>query len=297
MDISFAIVTYNSGEFLKECLRSLIASLDSSFQYEITVIDNGSVDEMTMEVKIEFPQIHWIQNMENVGYSRAMNQGLMQSFGRYVVQLNPDIFVHKDAFQKMIAYMDANPSVGICSPKVLNRDGSLQKQCHRSYARPWDVLTYFLQLDRLFPKSKLFGRYLLSYLPEDQISDVEAVSGSCMVIRKEVIDQIGYLDEQFFAYQEDTDFCYRANEKGWRIVYYPPANITHYGGMGGSLTEPIKAINAWHRSYFLYYRKHLAKQYFFLVNWAMYLAMTIKLAIAYLRFAFTKEKIIGTKKP
>ncbi len=297
MDISFSIVTYNSGEYLIECLRSLITSLGTSILYEITVVDNGSSDRVTDRVKIDFPQVHWIQNLQNQGYSKAMNQGLKRSTGRYVVQLNPDVVVHEDTFQEILAYMNANQDVGICTPKVLNGDGSLQKQCHRSFARPWDVLSYFLQLDKLFPGSRLFGRYLLSYLPEDQIADVEAVSGSCMVIRSEVIDRIGYLDELFYAYQEDTDFCFRANENGWRVVYYPSVKITHYGGMGGSLSDPYKSINAWHKSYFLYYRKHLKKDYFFVVNWGMYLAMGVKLLFAYLRFLLTHDKVIGTKKP
>jgi GT2 family glycosyltransferase len=174
--------------------------------------------------------------------------------------------------------MEKNTDVGICTPKILNRDGSLQRQCRRSFARPWDVITYFLHLDRLFPHSELFGRYLLTYKPENEQYDVDAVSGSCMFIRREVISDIGYLDERYFAYQEDADFCFQAKRKGWRIVYYPNAEIIHWGGLGGSRFRPYRAVYEWHKSYFLYYRKNLAKDYFFLVNWLMYLAMILKLS-------------------
>lgn len=297
MDISFSIVTYNSGQVLHDCLKSLVDSLGHSLEYEIFVVDNGSVDESTAELQNTFPNVHWIQNALNVGYTRAMNQGLKACSGKFCVQLNPDVIVPANTFQHILDFMLDQPDVGICTPKVLNPDGTLQKQCHRSYARPWDVISYFLHLDRLFPHSRFFGGYLLTYLPENEIADVQAVSGSCMVIRSQVFDDIGYLDEQFFAYQEDTDFCFRANNKGWRIVYFPHAEITHLGGMGGSLSQPLKAIYAWHKSYLIYYQKHLAKDYFFLFNWLMYFAMVLKLLSAYLRFFLTRQKVVGTRKP
>ena len=186
--------------------------------------------------------------------------------------------------------MESQHEVGICGPKVLNTDGTLQKPCRRGESRPWAVFTYFLGLSSLFPKSKFFGEYLMNYMDEDETHEVAGVSGSCMLIRREVIDQIGYLDERFFAYQEDADYCFRTREAGWEIYYMPEAQIIHYGGQGGSRVQPFRSIYAWHHSYYLYYRKNLAKDYFFLFNWVYYFIMLVKLALALLLNLFRKDE-------
>jgi GT2 family glycosyltransferase len=297
MEVSFVIVSYNTCDFLKGCLQSLTESIGHSFVYEVIVVDNGSVDGTLPMLALEYPWVKLLRNSENIGYTKAMNMGLKIGQGDYFVQLNPDVFVYPGTFQEIVTFLNQNVDIGICTPKVVNSDGSLQKQCRRSFARPWDVITYFLGLDRIFPNSRFFGRYLLTYLPENEIADVDSVSGSCMVIRQSLIEQIGYLDERFFAYQEDTDFCFRAKQSNWRVVYFPDGIIKHFGGMGGSLNDPYRSITAWHTSYFLYYQKHLARNYFFLVNWMMYAAMGLKLIIAYARFLLHFEKVVGTKKP
>jgi GT2 family glycosyltransferase len=297
MDISFVIVSYNTKELLNQTLTTLIDSFEEPMKYEIFVIDNRSSDGTIELLQNDFPQVNLIINQNNEGYTRAMNMGLKLAHGEYLVQLNPDVEVLPNTFNQLFQWMEKNQQVGIGTPKVLNRDGSLQRQCRRSFARPWDVFTYFLGLDRLFPKNKFFGRYLMPYLPEDDIAWVEAVSGSCMFVRKKVFEQIGFLDERFFAYQEDADFCFRANQAGWVVAYLPFARIFHYGGMGGSRNQPFRAILAWHRSYYLYYKKNIAKEYFFLINWFMYFAMVIKLILALIHALFSREKIVGTKKP
>lgn len=297
MNFSFNIVTYNSLEPLRDCLRSLVSSLDSDIQYEITIIDNGSTDQVVDYIEKEFQTIHIIKNSDNLGYTKAMNQGLRISSGDYLIQLNPDVFVNDGTFQTLKSWMDDHPEVGICIPKVLNQDGSFQKQCRRGFARPLEVFAYFLKLDRLFPNNKKLGNYVKTYLPEDEIAEVDSVSGSCMMIRKEVIQEIGYLDERFFAYQEDTDICFRAKNAGWKVYYLPIASVIHQGGKGGSRTNPFRGILEWHRSYYLYYRKNLSKDYFFLINWFMYLMILIKLAFSLAGALISKEKVVGTKKP
>jgi GT2 family glycosyltransferase len=126
---------------------------------------------------------------------------------------------------------------------------------------------------------------------------VKSVSGSCMIIRQSVVDQIGFLNEIYFAYQEDADFCFQARQAGWQVVYFPKAQIVHYGGMGGSRVQPYRSIFEWHRSYYLYYRNNLARDYFFLGNWLFYLAMLIKLGIALLSNSLRKDKYAGSRKP
>ena len=248
IDSSICIVTYQSCDFLRDCLYSLIKN--TNHNYEIIVVDNGSTDGVDQMLEKEYPTALMIKNTENLGYTRPMNQALQKGNGRYLLQLNPDTLVLPDSLDRLVNYMDQNLHVGICGPKVLNADLTLQSPCRRGEPTPWAVITYFLGLARLFPKSKLFGQYLLNYLDEDLIHPVDGVSGSCMLIRREVIDQIGYLDEQFFAYQEDADFCFRARQAGWQIIYMPEAKLIHYGGMGGSRVEPYRSIIAWHQSYY-----------------------------------------------
>ncbi len=297
MDISIIIVTFNSLEPLKVCLQSLLASLRDDLKFEVIIVDNNSQDGFDRFVQENYPNLNLIKNELNVGYTKAMNQGLRIAKGKYLVQLNPDVFLNPGTFQSLIAWMDDHLDVGICIPKVLNQDGTFQKQCRRGFARPLEVFSYFLKLDRVFPNHKVIGNYVKTYLSEDEIAQVEAVSGSSMMIRKEVITDIGYLDERYFAYQEDTDFCFRANRASWKVFYLPFVSVIHQGGRGGSRTEPYKAIFEWHRSYYLYYRKNLAKDYFFLINWIMYLFIGIKLIFALIGAWLSKEKIVGTKKP
>ena len=296
MDLSICIVSFNTRDLLRDCLNSIFSSL-TQYSYEVIVADNGSADGSSEMLAAEFPQVQVIQNTSNLGYTVPMNQALRAAAGRYLMQLNPDTVLTPGLLESLLGFMESQPRVGICTPKVLNSDGTLQMQCRRSAARPWDAITYILGFSKLFPNSRLFGRYLMEYLPEDQINEVEAVSGSCMLIHRGVVDQIGYLDEQFFAYQEDAEFCFRARKPGWQIFYVPTAQLTHFGGLGGSRFVPYRGIYAWHRSYYLYYRKHLAREYFFLVNWLVYLGIGLKYLFAMLINALRKEKIVGSKKP
>jgi GT2 family glycosyltransferase len=294
--VSFCIVSLNARSLLKDCLDSLIASHPPE-PYEIVLVDNGSNDGTFEMVREDYPQVVLMRNETNLGYTLPMNQALRKARGAYLVQLNPDTIIPPGAFNMLYDFLETRPEIGICTPKVLNRDGTLQWQCRRSAARPWDVIAYFTRLARLFPKSRLFGHYLMTYKDENEVYEVEAVSGSCMFIRRAVIDQIGYLDEQYFAYQEDSDFCFRARKAGWRVYYQPTAQITHYGGQGGSRTQPYRGILEWHRSYFLYFRKNLAKEYFFFFNWFYYGLMWLKLGIALMIAFFQRDKVVGTKKP
>lgn len=294
--LSICILNLNAAAYLPECLDSLSAALDG-LDAEVIVADNGSVDGSQALLRDRWPAVRLIENGANIGYSAGMNRALAAAGGEYVVQLNPDTRSHPRAFRILAEFMDANPRAGICSPRVLNRDGSFQRQCRRSFARPWDVISYFSGLSRLFPRSPLFGRYLQTWRDELEQGRTEAVSGSCMVIRSRLLQDIGLLDEAFFAYQEDTDFCYRANAAGWETWYIPSATVTHYGGQGGSRTQPWRAIYQWHRSYLLYYRKHLARQYFFLINWLMYAGFALKLVLALTGNLLNRSNIVGTPKP
>lgn len=289
------IVTYRARDLLRDCLRSLYQNTHLSF--EVIVVDNGSGDGVIEMLRQEFPEVRTVENRENAGYTRPMNQALRLGRGRYLLQLNPDTLVLPEAIDRMVAFMEQHPEAGICGPKVLNRDLTLQKPCRRGEPRPWAVLTYFLGLSALFPRSRLFNQYLLTYLDEDEINPVDGVAGSCMLARRALVEQIGYLDERYFAYQEDADFCFRARQAGWKVYYMPKAQIIHFGSLGGSRVQPYRSIYEWHRSYFTYYRQHLAKDYFFLLNWLYYLAMLLKLCLALAVNFFRSEKFAGSRKP
>jgi hypothetical protein len=293
--VSICILTYQARDYLRQCLQSLAEN--TLLEYEVIIVDNGSQDRVAEMVEQEFPGVRLIQNQRNEGFTRPMNQAMREGTGRYLCQLNPDTLTLPGAIDKLVDFMDTHPEVGICGPKVLNRDLTLQKPCRRGESRPWAVISYFTGLARLFPKSPLFGQYLMSYMDEDQTHPVAGVAGSCMLIRKEVVEQIGYLDEQFFAYQEDADYCLRAHQAGWEVYYMPEAQIIHYGGMGGSRVEPYRSIIEWHRSYYLFYKKHYAREYFFLFNFFYYLLMFIKLLLALLVNFLRKDKFAGSRKP
>lgn len=296
IDISICITNYNAREFLRDCLRSIYGTVDT-LSFEIIVVDNHSGDGAPEMLRDEFPNVHLLTNDENTGFTRPYNQAMRLAKGRYVVILNPDTLVLPNAIAELAVFLDSHPEVGIVGPKVLNRDRTLQKQCRRSEARPWDAFCYFSGLSRLFPHDKRFSGYLMTYLSEDLTHEAEAVSGSCMMIRHKVIDQIGYLDELFFAYQEDTDYCRRARLAGWKVFYDPSAQIIHYGGEGGSNVQPFRSIIEWHRSYYLYYRKHFARDYLFVFNAIYYMGMLIKLELSLFSNLFRKKKVVGTRKP
>jgi hypothetical protein len=295
-DLSLCIVTYQSCAYLADCLRAIYGSPPAR-PFEIIVVDNGSTDGTLELLRSEFPQVTLIPNSNNAGYTRPMNQALRAASGRYRVQLNPDTLPRPGAFDALAAYMDAHPAVGVCTPRVLNRDGTLQRQCRRSEGRPWDAFTYFSGLSRLFPRSRRFAGYLMTYQDDDATYEVQAVSGSCMFIRAEALEQVGYLDERFYAYQEDADFCFQARRAGWKVMYVPLAEVVHFGGEGGTRVHPYRSAYEWHRSYFLYYRKNFAREYIFFVNWLVYGLMGLKLLVALAKILLSKEKYPATRKP
>lgn len=296
VDLSICIPTLQARQLLRDCVQSIGANTHS-LTFEIIVVDNNSQDGTVEMLRDEFPQVRLIVNDHNAGFTRPTNQALRASTGRFALLLNNDTIILPNALDCLVQFMRAHAEVGICGPKVLNRDGTLQKQCRRSFATPWDLFCYFSGLSRLFPQSRLFGRYLMTYMPEDAAHEADAVSGSCMLIRREVMDQIGLLDERFFAYQEDADYCFRAQQAGWKIYYVPESQIIHYASRGGSRISPYRSIFEWHRSYLLYYRKNLASRYFFLFNWFYYAVMVLKLASALLVNLFRRDKYAGSKKP
>lgn len=282
MDLSICLVPLNALYYLEPLLAS-IEQYSSGLTYEVIVVDNGSTDGTADWIKEHHPEISLTRNQANLGFTRGNNQAMEMAKGDFILLLNPDTFLTEDCFGPQLDFLRENPDVGITIPKVLNADGSFQQQSRRGDARPIEVFGYFLKLGKLFPQNKALNGYLQSWLPEDEVAEVKAVSGSCMFIRREVYEKIGGLDERFFAYQEDSDYCLRARQAGWKVMYVPLSSIIHYAGEGGSKNNPYHSIFQWHRSYYLYYRKHFSREHFFLFNWFFYLVMIAKLLFAWLK--------------
>lgn len=247
-DLSIIIVNWNVADLLRRCLASIAGSDGlciegivadparagqspeaGALRTEVIVVDNASSDRSVAMVRREFPWVRLLVNRENLGFTRANNQGLALSRGRYVLFLNPDTEVAPDALQAMVSYVEAHPEVGVLGPQLRYGDGS-----HQSSRRRFPTLaTFFLEstlLQRWWPRNQVLARYYVLDRPDDAISKVDWVVGACMLIRRAVLDQIGGFDEGFFMYSEELDLCRRAVDAGWQVVYYPQAVVTHYEG-------------------------------------------------------------------
>ncbi len=296
MDLSICIVTLNAQPYLRNCIES-IKTHAADLTFEIIVVDNGSTDATLAMLKADYPEVVVIANRGNLGFTKPNNQAMkIARAEKYILLLNPDTIVYEGSLQNLIRFADEHAQGGVFGPKVLNDDGTFQKHCKRGEGRPWETFAYFLGLSKMFPNVKFFTGYLQSHLDENQSHTVPAISGCCMLIRRETLSAIGGLDEDLFAYQEDTEYCVRARKAGWLVYYAPAAQITHLGGKGGSRAQPYKAIYKWHHSYYIYYKKHLAQDYFFLFNWFYYWVMLLKFCFTLFINLFRKEKHAGPKR-
>lgn len=229
MDISVIIVNYNVREFLNNALTSLSKAL-AQLKSEIIVVDNASDDGSIQLVQKNFPAVTLIVNRKNLGFAKANNQALALAKGKFLLLINPDTLVQEDSLTKLITFLQENKHVGMVGCKILNPDGTFQLPCRRSFPTPWVAFTKTFGLSSLFPKSKLFAKYNLTYLDENKTYEVDAVSGSFMLVRREVYEKIGGLDESFFMYGEDLDWCFRVQQAGWKVYYVPITSIIHYKG-------------------------------------------------------------------
>lgn len=254
------MVSLDCWSVFKDCIDSLKAS-EPSLGYEIIVVDNASSDGTPQKIRDSFPDIQLIQNGSNVGFTKATNQAIRSSSGQYIVWLNTDTILKPGTLSKLCGFLEKNPKAGIVGPKVLNGDGTFQPQCRRGMPTPSAILFYMLKINRLFPNHPVVGQYLLSYLPVDRASQVTAVSGSCLMTRRQVWEQVGPLDEDVFGFGEDIDWCVRAQKAGWEIWYYPQSEIVHLKGQGGVHSKPYHKVFGIHQSMWTFYRKHLKSNY------------------------------------
>lgn len=282
--LDIVILNYNRGDLLRSCLGSVFAS-QTSHTLGVWVIDNASSDDSVAIVRAEFPQARLIVNERNTGFSAGNNLALREimaasaepgvSGERYVMLLNNDTVVEPDALALLIDYLEAHPNVGAVGPKLLLLDGSLDLACRRSFPTPEVSFYRMTGLSRIFPRSPRFARYNMTYLDPDVETEVDALVGAAMVLPARVVREVGLLDEQFFMYGEDVDWCYRIKAYGWRIVYYP-RSVIHHHKRAASSRRALPSIRAFYDAMRIFHRKHYAQHTLAPVNWLIESGITLK---------------------
>lgn len=278
MDVSILIVSYNTCKLTLDCLQSVYAS-ETQYSYEVIVIDNDSKDDSVRHIEQCYPQATLIRNEENTGFAKANNQGMEIAQGRYVLLLNSDTVIQPDTLEIMLSFMDSRPDVGASGCKVILPDGSLDKACKRGFPTPSASFYYAFGFSKLFPNNPRFNQYQLGYLSPDEEYEIDCLVGAFMLVRKETIDEVGMLDETFFMYAEDTDWCYRIKQAGWKNYYYPRTTIMHYK-RASSRNKPLKITYEFHRSMVIFYNKHYKQKYPFWVSWCIYAGIAVQFALA-----------------
>jgi len=229
IDISIIIVNYNVKYFLEQCLGSVFAE-KTDLNLEVIVVDNNSVDGSVQLVRSKFPQVNCIANTENVGFSKANNQAMKLAKGKYQLILNPDTVLEQNTLPSCFQYMEEHTEVGALGVRMIDGKGSFLPESKRGLPTPAVAFYKMALLNKIFPKSKTFGRYHAGYLPENETNEVDVLSGAFMFMRAEVLHKIGYFDEKYFMYGEDIDLSYRVTKAGYKNIYFPKSTIIHYKG-------------------------------------------------------------------
>lgn len=254
MDISVIIVNYNVKYFLEQCLYSVQSAL-THVKGEIIVVDNNSTDDSIAYLQPRFAGVHIIANKENTGFAKACNQGLAIAKGKFILFLNPDTIVPEDCFEKCIAFFNTTPDAGALGIKMIDGSGAFLKESKRSFPSPLTSLFKLAGLSALFPKSKLFGRYHLGHLDNNQTHAVSVLAGAFMMIRKNILDTIGGFDETFFMYGEDIDLSYRIEKAGYKNFYFADSTIIHFKGES-TKKGSMNYVHLFYNAMSIFVRKH-----------------------------------------
>jgi GT2 family glycosyltransferase len=301
-DISIIIVNYNTIELLRGCLTSLMQS--EGRLCELIVVDNASTDGSADMVENEFPGVLLVRNQMNVGFSKANNQGLRQAKGRYFLMLNSDTIVRAHAVAAMAEFLGSHAAAGAATCKLMNADGTIQASISN---RPGPMLLFFrllgvsrmvsgdrarrwlLRTGGLF-LGKTIRSYLTPYETHESPFEVENISGACLMLRREVVGQVGFLDEEFFMYFEDMDYCLRLHDAGWKMYYLPQGEIVHLGGMSsGGRMRNYSAHS--YRAMFRFYKKHFSSSMVIFVRCMVVTASSLRWLGNWTRCKFSKQPV------
>jgi O-antigen biosynthesis protein len=279
LKLSIVIVNYNVKHFLEQCLKSVYQAIQN-VEAEIFVVDNNSVDGSQDMVRSSFPGVNLIANSKNTGFSTANNQAIKKSTGEYILLLNPDTIVPENCFHTILEFADQTPDLGGCGLPMFDGQGNYLPESKRGLPTPEVAFYKMIGLNKIFPKSKKFGKYHLGYLPADQNHEVEILAGAFMLIRKEVLDKIGLLDETFFMYGEDIDLSYRITKASWKNYYFAGSRIIHYKGES---TKKLSTnyVKIFYKAMVIFAEKHYAgsnqKLFKLFINMAIYGRASISL--------------------
>ncbi len=288
MDLSVIIVNWNVRELLRRCLASIEAHR-GDLSLEVIVVDNASSDNSVSMVEQEFPQVHLIASQENLGYTGGNNLGAKEARGRYLLILNPDTEVIGDTLKQMVAYLDKHPEVGVLGPQLLYSDGSIQSSRRRF---PQLATAYFQGTPlswRWFPNNRFVRMYHMADRPDDEIQPVDWLAGAALMIRRQTWQEVGPLDEQFFMYFEELDWCHRCRDAGWEIYYLPTARFIHHA-KGSSRQIASAAQIRFYHSRTLYFRKYFG------ARWATVIRLFLLMGYVWILAEETAKWVIGHRR-
>lgn len=269
MKLSVIIVSYNVKYHLEQCLYSVFRAMHG-IDGNVHVIDNNSNDGSVTYLKKRFPQVIFTESPQNLGFARANNIALAQTDSEYVLLLNPDTFIGEDSLRQCIELMDHDSSIGACGVRMLNLNGTFAKESRRGVPTPQTAFFHMSGLSKLFPYNKTIGKYHMMYLDETETSPIEVISGAFMFIRRNILDEIGLLDETFFMYGEDIDLSYRILQTG-HINYYIPTRILHYKGES-TKKDTFRYVKTFYEAMYIFFKKHYS-------SYSWFLSIPIKSAI------------------
>ncbi len=256
LDLSIIIVNWNGKDLLARCLQA-VESTTKKITYETYVVDNASTDGSQDMIRRDFPTVKLIANPNNVGFATANNQAMKVASGRYVLLLNSDAFVKENTLDDMVKFMDEHPDAGMSSCKLTYEDGSLQRSC-ATFPTLATEFYIALGLDKLFPRSPIFGRYLMTDWNYDDIRPVDVIMGAFMLVRADLIAKIGMMDEGFFMYSEEVDWCYRFKQAGSKIYFCPDVEAIHLWG-GSSKAVKVESLLRLYKARVQFFRKHYGR--------------------------------------
>ncbi|RMF05893.1 MAG: glycosyltransferase family 2 protein [Chloroflexi bacterium] len=296
VDLSIVIVNYNTCKLLQDCLNSIYRS-EGDITFNVIVVDNNSPDGSVAMVQSEFPQVALIASSVNGGFSFANNLGLKQAgfaadgtpganAPRYALLLNPDTVLPPGALAEMVQFLDDHPDIGAAGPKLVRPDGSLDLACRRSFPTPQVSFYRMVGLSKLFPRSRVFGRYNMTFADPDELLEVDALVGAFMMVRREAIAQAGLLDETYFMYGEDLDWAYQIKAHGWKIFYNPAVTVTHVK-RAASRRSP-KAQLEFYRAMEIFYHKYYAGTTPFWLNGLILFGINLKRKMTQLKLRAQK---------
>ncbi len=286
--LSVVIVNYNVRHFLEQALQSVRRAAEG-LAVEVFVVDNNSVDDSVAMVREKFPDVQLMANADNPGFAVANNQAIRKARGRYVLLLNPDTVVEEDTFRLCIAFMDAHPEAGGLGVRMIDGAGTFLPESKRGFPSPWVAFCKTVGLSRLFPRSRWFNQYHLGFLPENEVNEVDVLAGAFMWLRKEVLDEIGLLDEAFFMYGEDIDLSYRIVQAGYVNYYFPETTILHYKGES-TKKGSLNYVRTFYQAMIIFARKHFqggqARLFVAMLQAGIYLRAGLTLVSQWMRRLF-----------